>query len=348
MFNFLIFFFFIHGVLYFIYPAEINNEVSYIKYVKYIILVLFIFYFYRNIKTKSVILIFTISLIIFLLYFINDSNGVLQYTLFMIPMIFMFLYRKEFYNIPLILPVSIYIIISVFGYLEYFVFEEFFSKFSYGFGGYRISSILVNPNNFGITMVFIFIFIYENINKRIIRSFLFLNILLMVYFSLSKTALIILLIYLAFKYFKLTMFIFILALLYFLLSNNLYYDERVLLSMKARNIYNESFFVLANSNIIFPFQSTYQYTDNIYLQIWGYFSIFSFFIFLLFNQIIAIILIYSKKYISVLVLFCFFLTGLTTNYLYLWPLAYMYWGFIFSSISNTRLFYVAIQRKKIT
>ena len=62
-----------------------------------------------------------------------------------------------------------------------------------------------------------------------------------------------------------------------------------------------------------------------YLHLWGSFGLSTLVLFTLFN-LFLVVKIKSRK--MLIILLSFFLIGLTTNYMYLWPLGYLYWGFL--------------------
>jgi len=327
--------FFTHGILYFIYPVELNNPSSFIKFIKYIIIVFFSIYFLNTIKLKelrNIIFILTISFVFYLV----ANNFVLEqiYFLFLIPIVITYLYINEI-DKHILYKASkyIYFIISLFAYIEYTFFSAFFTKFSYGIYGYRCSSILVNPNNFGITIVFITIYLLENLKYKILKGIVLLNSIILIYFSFSKTAMVILLIYLMYKNYKFFIPIFSLLTFLLVLNNKINIDDKYTASLDARVTYNSNMYDMINNNIFFPFLNSYQYTDNIYLHIWGSFGLLGLltYIFLIVFTVLSFLL--SKMFINVLILILFLFVGYTTNYLYLWPLAYMFWGFVFYNLN---------------
>lgn len=342
---FLILAFFMHGILYFVFPTEIDNTNSFIKYIKYILVISFIIINYHMIKSRDILFVLIFMNVSFIFYFLNDSTGLNNiYILFFLPIIFIYLLRNTFNNTKMILQstIYIYIVISIFAYLEYTIFKGIFPRFGVGDFGYRVSSILVNPNNFGLTVVFMTIMLHTMITKPFFKKIILLNTVILIYFSMSKTAFILFIVYILYKYIKLIPLFVIIGAIYISLTfDTLFIDDKYLTSSSIRGDMNNDFFILANENILLPFWNSYQYTDNIYLQLWGFFGLFFLLIFFLFNQALFIIFFTFKQYTNVIVLFLFLLAGLTTNYLYLWPLAYMYWGFVFY---NTNKYFLKLSK----
>jgi hypothetical protein len=326
--------FMVHGILYFVYPVEISDSTSYIKYIKYIILLFIIFFSIRNIDSKITFGIVATVWITFILYFIaNGLNIDRLYVLYVLPIVVMYVLKSELtFNILQKASKYSYVIISLFAYLEYFIFISIFSRFSHGNFGYRGSSILVNPNNFGITIVLISIFLIENIKNRLIKNIIYINTSVLIFFSMSKTAMILFLFYIIVKNMKIYIPLLTIIVILFI-SYDITLDERYFQSLAHRGIYNLSFYEIASENILFPFLDTHQYTDNIYLQLWGNFGLIGLLIYIFINIGLSLVFISLKQYINVLILILFLLIGYSTNFLYIWPLSYIYWGFIFYQLS---------------
>ena len=324
----------IHGILYFIYPAEISDATSYIKYIKYIIIVIIMTYTVKVIKIRDFITVLSILCMAFILFiFANNFQLNLFFVLFVLPIVVMYLLKSELTsNLLYRASKYSYVIISLFAYLEYYILNGIFSRFSHGSFGYRGSSILVNPNNFGITVVFISIFLMENVKNKLIKNVIYVNTFILIFFSMSKTAMILIFFYILFKNIKLYISLFVPLFLVATLINlntDFINSDKYFESMLIRNSYNSLFLDSASTHILFPFIDTYQYVDNIYLQIWGNFSLIGLVLYLFVNLCMFAMLLFSRQYTHILVLFLFLLTGYTTNFLYIWPLSYLYWGFCF-------------------
>ncbi|VAW45695.1 hypothetical protein MNBD_GAMMA03-831, partial [hydrothermal vent metagenome] len=190
---------------------------------------------------------------------------------------------------------------------------------------------------------FISIFILENFKNKIFKGFIYFNTLLLVLLTISKTAIVIFFVYLIFKFFKRMSIVFIFFALYLLFIGINIDTELWLSSLRHRSDYNDLFLNLVAENWLFPFYISFQYTDNIFFQLWGFFSFFGLFFFTALNLLVAVILIHKKDFLNFIVLVLFMLVGITTNFLYTWPLSYMYWGFILYILS----FYVKNKKQSL-
>lgn len=320
---------FIHGVLYFIYPEQMYDETSLIKLIKYFLISLLIIIYLYKIQFQKIIIYTMIFVLLISIHYISiNFRFSLTGFLYVIPFIVMLLINGVIFkksNLFFVALVS-YIIVSIFGYIEYF--QETFSRNDTYLTGYRISSILVNPNNLGFFLVFSTIFILENMKKSIYNLILIVNTLLLIYFSFSKAAIVLFLIYLGIRYIKISL-LFIPIIYVFTIDYIESNYEILILSLNARFEYNDLFLYILNQNSIAPFFNDYQYTDNLYLNLYGNFSIFIFLIFLIFNEIILMLLLLKKHFKHIIYLSLFLISGLSENFLYLFPLAYMYWGYLF-------------------
>ena len=340
---FLMIAFFLHGILYFVFPIEINDSNSWVKFIKYFLIIIFAIVNINVVRTKEVFYSLAFANLAFIFYFFNETTGINHiYLLFVLPILLMFLYRDAFIDYSLIFKVAIYsyLGISVFAYLEFFVFKGLFPRFGVGNFGYRCSSILVNPNNFGITVALLSVFIHSNLSKHLYKLIIIINTLLLIYFSMSKTAAVIFLLYMFYVYARwVPLFVFILFLYLILFFDSSSIEAKYSASLVVRESLVANFLVLAQENLLLPFVDSYEYTDNIYLQLWGFFGLLFLLMFICFNVFIFYKLVHLGQYVKVIALVMFLLAGYTTNYLYLWPLAYMYWGFVFCNSRYLRISY---------
>lgn len=129
----------------------------------------------------------------------------------------------------------------------------------------------------------------------------------------------------------------ILALLFiYMLYCNFNYLRIIISNINARTItlesayarlsVNLSFINLIKQNILYPYKYNYIYVDNIYFHIWGTFGIFILIAFIMYNIFLIVISTKKRKPMYFCIIFIFLLMGFTTNYLYLWPLGYIYWA----------------------
>lgn len=325
--NLLLILFFIHGILYFIYPEKIYDETSSIKLIKYFLIFLLIIIYLGRIQFQKIIILIMVFILLLNIHYISfNFKYSLTGILYILPFVIMLLIHDIIFkksNLFFIAFVS-YLFVSTFGYIEYF--QETFSRNDTYLTGYRISSILVNPNNLGLFLLFTTIFIFEKMKKNIFSIILIINTLLLLIFSFAKTAIILFLIYLCLKYIKLLLLLIPLSFI-FLMDYFLENYEILILSLNARFEYNAMFLNILNQNLITPFFDNYQYTDNVYLNLYGNFSIFIFIIFIIFNLLILLLLFFKKYFNHVIYLSLFLISGLSENFLYLSPLSYMYWGY---------------------
>lgn len=348
MLTWLAFLFLTHGIGYFFSPEHVHDPSSPYKYVKYVILLVYIlFTIQNNLYSK---LIFFAALIPLAVYYnvINSEPDMVNFMGYVLPAYFLF----DIKNIRQINWRSIVIwtilITSVIGYYEVIFLDNHFYMYNRSFQDYRMVSIFLNPNNLGIVIT-LFTFAYlESFSIRKILSWLcYFNGLLIVVLSGSKTGLGV------FMFFSV-------YILYLAISNRhsenalikradlkyLVFAIPVVLVVALRLIamvdlsdmrdfnwgslmvrlrdYNV-FFSLVRENYLFPWINTTKNIDNMYLHIWGSFGLPGMIAFILFNMFLFF-KITSRKMMAILL--SFLLMGFTTNYMYLWPLGYMYWAFL--------------------
>jgi hypothetical protein len=221
-------------------------------------------------------------------------------------------------------------------------------------------SIFLNPNNLGISMAlmtFVYIIFYSD--SPAISIVLFVNGLLIVFFSVSKTGLAVFLaltVYMIYSILianrsKITVrlrylisFMAVLPLIIFALVKLIIdfdFSKTRSLSWETllvRSELNAEFIGHADKNIFFPWKNSISELDNMYFHLWGSFGLPALVLFLLFN-LFLILQIHSKKIL--IFLMCFLMIGLTTNFLYLWPLGYFYWSLVSLAIAHTNAQYNA-------
>lgn len=327
--------FFIHGAIFLWFPETVNDDSSPFKLIKYVIIFFAVAITFNKNSLKAIFLycvplisiLFPLSLIAHNFY---PDMTVIKY---LIPLLTVIMLYKPILNIPnenkYIIALIIYLIAVTLGFYEFNDPSRSLSPYSTGLFGPRISSIFVNPNNYGITMLFLLLYLLKTSNKvilNIILSILFIPVAIL---SFSKTAIFIAAFYLTFRY-KILMFPLLLSgLISVFLTGWIRLNEIDLPSLIARFNYNNRFIDLISDNPIFPFFKQMQYTDNNYLNIYGHFGIIGIISLLLFYFILLIALLLNRKNNLALILSLFLIVEFTTNILYLWPLAYMHWFFIF-------------------
>lgn len=356
--NLLIVMFLIHGFIFFIKPQELYNINSEIRNIKYIILLLILFFVMSKIiivkvcyYILAILWLFSMNIMATGLNF--NYRSLLTY---IIPLVIFFTYDgiNKYMNKKYVI-ISTYFIASTFSYIEFFILKGvFFGRFASS--GYRVVSIFVNPNNFAIVIIFLTLCMYNKnyyisiLNKMIIT----MNTFLLVLLSGSRTALLVFILILLSKIFTnvkniilhpkkvnlndtvYCLLINLILIIFIILTTNKIVTLAIRILMKTRNFetmhlsgmarINQyiNFFNMQN-NFIFPWSQTIFYVDNIYLHIWGMFGILTIIIFILFNIYIMYIAFKKENNVYFYLHITILLTGLSTNFLYIWPLAYFYW-----------------------
>ena len=353
--NVLVLLFLIHGFLYFFSPDQIYSLDSKIRYLKYIIWIVVTFVLILDIKSRNMLIYFMIAVFLSILFYINNVElNIILLANYVIPLSIAF-YSKEitkYINIELITKHT-YAVMSLFAYLEYFVLNGYFTRFNVG--GYRVISIFVNPNNFGIMVILLTLSLILNKNALLYyqKLFILINSIFLIIISGSKTAMVIfaiaailIILYksvgvlfekskIRFSYIILSLGLvntILLSIVYYILFG----DKSALGTFSnVRNFDLESgsiriqeyimFLNRAGHNFISPWKNGVLYIDNLYLHVWGSFGIFGIVAFLIINIFLIWRVLNTREYSLLLYLVIFLITGLTTNFLYLWPIAYIYW-----------------------
>lgn len=363
----LILLFLIHGSLYLIFPQDVYNNNSVIKYIKYILLLIMMIINFKKISMLKtyVYLLFSIVIFIFTYYF-NKDYTLIQYLTYICP-ISLLVFKKNFYerlNLYYIVLIVVILTSSV-AYLDFYVLR-LFNKWLIGGEEYREVSIFINPNTMSITISILSIYLlyYWDVggkkNVQTISILLILNCMFINILSGSKTGLLLFISMMIFTYLckvkilkmkTLIKFIFIVSMMCIFI---IIFDERVIsfinsnffegrqvraFSMESGQIrlYTNSIFIdLVKNNFIFPFSKNTIGVDNLYFHLWGTFGIFVLILYLFVNAYILYRTIIMKSYFYTSVILFFALSGVTTNFLYLWPLAYMYFYILGKFITQTR------------
>ena len=344
----LAFLFLTHGIAYFFSPEHVHDPSSPYKYLKYVIVLIYIFLtIQHNFYSK---LIFFAALIPLAVYYnlINADPDMINFVGYVLPAYFLF----DIKNIRQInwraIVVWTILITSIVGYYEVIFLDNHFYMYNRSFQDYRMVSIFLNPNNLGVVItLFTFAYLEFFSTKKIVSWLCYFNGLLIVVLSGSKTAIGV------FMFFSL-------YILYLAVANRhgenalikrtdlkyLIFGIPVFLVVAVRLIsmidlsqmrdFNwgslmvrfrdyDDFFLLVRQNYLFPYINSTKNIDNMYLHLWGSFGLSTLVLFTLFN-LFLVVKIKSRK--MLIILLSFFLIGLTTNYMYLWPLGYLYWGFL--------------------
>jgi hypothetical protein len=373
--NFLVAVFLIHGALYFIYPESIYSLTSKIKLVKYIVLLVLYIVVIKDMKFTSVLpLLVTYScLAVLSLASTGHSFNFVELFSYLIPMSLMFFYGSimKYLNVRRIV-LWTYLIMTIFAYVEFFVLNGLFFRFAKS--GYRITSIFVNPNNLGILLVLLSLFVYIYYNRAcFILGFIFiLNSLFISFLSGSRSSLMVSLLIISVYFFckaikicngakfkrtttcylliviclaqawLITYYGYLIDIIAYLLRNTRKIGNMELFNGRSSQYSN--FLSNVNNNILFPSTSNLVYTDNVYLTIWGMFGLCGLFLFCVFNVFLCYVAIKCKEYhkLGMLLVFCVF--GISLNFIYLWPTAYIYWLLVASILKNINTNYIASKR----
>ncbi|HFL3828588.1 TPA: O-antigen ligase family protein, partial [Clostridioides difficile] len=287
---------------------------------------------------------------------VNKNFNIISFLNYMIPLSVFFFYSglSKYSNIQLLVK-STYMISTIFSYIEFIILDGYFTRFASS--GYRVVSIFVNPNNFGIVMVILTVYLLsgETIQKIQNKLFVLINSLILIYLSGSRSAILIITvtggIYFLNKIFSVVlnknyinikniMYLVIGSLLFIamlIISRDLLNSTIEYLNSKSRNLqiglftgagrlYQINKFIdVASSNINFPWRNFIIYVDNIYLHIWGMFGLPILILFIFFNIYLLFKTIKKAEYYKTLLIIVFLTAGLSTNIFYLWPIAYIYW-----------------------
>lgn len=353
--NILILIFFIHGMLYYLTPNSSYSVSNPIKLIKYIVVALVIIVMYLQCKIGDTLKKGAIycgsAIILFLIYMysnnMSDIGGFLNY---IIPFITVFVIKDLYTYIEWEkISVITYLTATVIGYINCYILKGVFPQWHVS-AAYREVSIFVNPNNFGI-MVSLFLMYFLIIKKKnhskrnsvIWNVFLIINSFLLIRISGSNTALILygiillyflgsLLKFVNFKkinYKKVAIYsipVIIICGVIVVINSGMGLRKISLNSILIRFSSYKEFFGVGITGLIFPYRFGKVYVDNMYLSLWGSFGLIVLIIFVAYNIYVIKMAITSRKYNYLLVLMTFLLMGITTNFLYLWPLGYIYWG----------------------
>ena len=359
----LIFLFFAHGLLYVFNPQDIYNASSPIKLIKYVIILAFFILNVRKLNySRLLILVLWFIGLFFFHYFSREIGlgvtpksialGLMGYSF---PMLIIVLYPslRKFNFIPI--ASWVLFIASIVGYVEFLFLRGLFEKFSSA--GYRVVSIFVNPNNAGIIFALMTYFVLEKMNfkskrSQIIKAIVILNGAAIIFLTGSKTALAALTLFLGLHFIKemikntnelllnVGKFFYVLSLIG--LSLIAVFEDRVVDKFSALSLGGDSremsfntgrirlqsaieFFDRVGDNFFYPYRSSVMYIDNMYLEMWGDFGLLILLLFLTFNIYLFFRCLKTSAIFEASLLFVILVLGLSTNFIYLWPIGYIYW-----------------------
>jgi hypothetical protein len=360
--NLLILIFLLHGFLFFFVPEQIYDINSPIRYIKYIsfLLVLFVLSNKKSlIKTLYYLFLFSFLLIINLIAVGKNFNAIL-FVNYIFPLTLLFFSDNLSYFLKINKVVVItYLTLTVIGYIEFFYLIGIFPRFADR--GYRIVSIFVNPNNLGIMITILSVYIISakfSLNV-FLNLFVVLNSAFLIYLTGSRSSLIvffgyftILFIYKLIKdilnvkrmnYIKiLGLFLLTLSLVttYINYADNFFNSINSLSrSLTESDLFEgrlnqmSVFFQNISQNFIFPSRVQLLNNDNVYLHIWSFFGLPILLLFIIFNLFVLINMIKQGKNIGLRLLIILLVYGFAENFVYFWPVGYIYW-FIVSNKPN--------------
>lgn len=371
-----VFLFLAHGALYYLFPEDIYNEESNLKLLKYVLFIFFIIINFRYIKHKDVLTFITILLGCFVFFSIAHNPSIImmpasvkKFMLYTFPLLIICI-TPIIDKIKLNKIVLFTTAIAVVGaFYEYYIAPGLFSRFDFtNSGGFiRVVSIFVSPNNSGLLLSLSLIFIYENKNiRKFFKWILYAAIIVSIYFTGSKTPILIIFLYITFKIFhsiffaKVLNFKYIFLALISLIFGTLYFLDVIKIntdrgdsktrtydSQTAEIRYNQLFDYLGKTsrNFLAPDYNDASVTYDIaYLQFWSDFGLLGLIVF------IAIVLPFIYRYrirrsrVEVkMVLITLIVCGFSLSIFTIWPTAYIFWYLVF-----TKRFYKAEKKGSLT
>ena len=365
----LVFAFLSHGVLYFV-SGSTNDYYSYdnpIKVIKYAVffLSLITIPIYQDCFSRKDLLPIGISFFMCVCAFIanpkfNDYIVLLNYC---IPVFTMFLCEtlERKVNLTSVIRV-VYIFASIIGYIEFLFLKGKFGRFADL--GYRACSIFVNPNNFSAFLFLSAAILITNTSDSIWQFVCIFNSFVLLRMSGSRSGLLImaiaLLLIFGYRFLNIvkkqdneiavsfkTVLVVVLGL--FVVGFLVAFPEIVFSGINSlikggRSIGQidlslgrigqiRQFFDSASFDFFLPYVFKEVYTDNIMLHVWGFFGFPGFLLYFVgtFTCIIKLWGIDRRKCLLLILLFLF---GFFENYLYLWPIAYIYWYCVGTVVYN--------------
>lgn len=357
----LIFLFFVHGVLYYIFPEDIHNTGSLLKYIKYIIIFIFSIFSISDIKRSNFALFVFLALLLFLLMKINHHSTVeygelfSRYMSYIAPLSIIFLkdsitkLKIESKGIRLILIITLF-----FGFIEFFFLEGIFSylNFSESEGYVRVATIFLNPNNAGLM---IFILLSSIVPKGVLKwrdIFIFITLsicsIYVIFYTGSRTAILLIVLYIAFlilyklrtriiinsknftKIFRLIIFSVPFIFIYLLSKDGIFTSSigstRDLGTNSWQDRFNQIdlYCVKISNDFLAPDYYDFSTTyDNAYIQFWSDFGIWG--ILLLVITIFLLFIKNLKETKTKSLVLALLIAGFSVNIFYLWPTTYILW-----------------------
>lgn len=363
----LVFIFIAHGAIYYLFPQDLYNEQSPLKLLKYVLVVLFIAINISYIRSKEVFLYIIVLLIGFIFFetshhpSIGFSAGALKkFILYMFPLLLIII-TPIIDRLKLTKMIFIIILIAVIGaFIEYHFLAGLFSRFDFtNRGGFiRVVSIFVSPNNSGLLLALALIYFYERSSKsKFLRVLMLILIILSIYYTGSKTPLLIVFLYIFFKCIYNIFFIRVLnakvliavgctiifsILVSIVVSLDLIGIESKTNESKTRSYDSQTaeirykqffdYFDKASTNLIAPDYTEVTLTYDIaYIQFWSDFGILGLISFI--TIILPVAYYYRIRHFKIevqFVILILLLCGFSLSIFTIWPTAYIFWYLVLS------------------
>ncbi len=345
--SFLVYLFFFHGALLFLYPDQYHNREGWLVLVKYILFALILVYAFSELfKNISLVTFFTTNMLFFSIGAILSSRAELQlndvlylvpiFTILLIPMVIRLYSDGNFVYVILLLA-------STFALVEYLFFSTIFN--TYNRHVFRASSLFSNPNNLAIITGLAANYIVCTRRKEVVGPGIWMGLsVITVGLSGSKTGIGLLLVAALLFFFNrqrsaaksvllLSTSAFFLYILLTLFGDvvDLGQDGLNIRSFELKSGANRlgsyaNFWDELRAGGVFPRWNFETHLDNTFIHIWGNLGLITVIYFTL--QHLFLFYYAFKRGLPASVLYlCFSFCMLTTNIMYIWPTSYLYWCF---------------------
>lgn len=345
----LILLFFIHGVIYFAVPIAVRDPTHPLKAVKYVLFLMIGLLLLPAMSTVRAIVALFVTAALACFQFLGVAEPsiiiVITYSLpFWVVVFHDGLREVDF------LPLArlTLIVASVLTYVEVIVlggiYRDFFVE-----GAYRATSIFVSPNMLSpmVALITYYLLVAEE-GSPLARSIAIANACAVTVLSGSKTGLVVTAVLLAAAFAEIRglprlrlialaavgatlLVIADLAGFTSVLSGlpgaggDIGVREFSLESGYIRLREYVTFLELAARWPFFPWYREFQYVDNMYLHMWGSFGLVVLLAFLLFSVWLVVFALGHGRMRLAFIFALLLVVGMSTNFVYLWPIAYVYW-----------------------
>lgn len=343
-----IYLFFLQGFIYFLFPDEILNPAFPFKGIKYgVLLVLLLIYFPFS-KRPTVFAAFLMVILPVIHYFADNRYiTILLNYIFPISLVMLIPKLKLKINAIKRMVMIIWICIIVMAFAEFFFFKGLFEV--YADMGYRVCSIMVNPNNLAIILCLISTWFLTENQKTYKYLYLLLSFIV-IEFSGSRGGVLVFLLIVFIYFVRMALDAYkkktdkreaVLSGTFFVLSIMIHLIYKMLvdwLGMRNTNNFDDlnggrvkqvlDFLPLLKKNLVFPCRNGFAYVDDQYFHLWIYFGLPVLVAFLIFNAYLYMKAYNNNDFTCRMLLLCLLLCGITENFLYIWPSAFIYWGVV--------------------